>query len=156
MGYQNEREALARKHLDKQLSEIRPGAFNKPPKGWLRAVRDALGLTTRQLAERMNKAQPSITALEKNEAAESITLKSLREAAEALDCKLVYAIVPNDTLEATVRKQARKTAEARLRRINHTMNLEAQGVRKSELEAELDRLTDEIMRTGGSRLWKGA
>ncbi|MCC4293842.1 mobile mystery protein A [Brevundimonas aurantiaca] len=156
MGYQHEREALARKHLDKQLSEIRLGAFSKPPKGWLRAVRDALGLTTRQLAERMNKAQPSITALEKNEATESITLKSLREAAEALDCQLVYAIVPKDSLDATVRKQARKAAEARLRRINHTMSLEAQGVRKPELEAELDRLTDEILRAGGSRLWEDA
>jgi hypothetical protein len=36
------------------------------------------------------------------------------------------------------------------------MSLEAQGVRKPELEAELDRLTDEILRAGGSRLWEDA
>ena len=78
------------------------------------------------------------------------------KAAEALDCQLVYAIVPKDSLDATVRKQARKAAEARLRRISHTMSLEAQGLRKPELEAELDRLTDEILRTGGSRLWEDA
>lgn len=154
MAYQNEREALARKHLDRQVAEIRVPAFSKPPKGWLRAVRDALGLTTRQLAERMKKSQPSITALEKNEATEAITLKSLREAAEALDCQLVYAIVPNGSLEAIARKQARKVAEARLRRIDHTMSLEAQGVRRPELEAELERLTEEVLRTGGSRLWE--
>lgn len=154
MAYQKEREALARKHLDRQLSEIRVPAFSKPPKGWLRAVRDALGLTTRQLAERMKKSQPSITALEKNEVTEAITLKSLREAAEALDCQLVYAIVPNGSLEAIARKQARKVAEARLRRIDHTMSLEAQGVRRAELDAELERLTEEVLRAGGSRLWE--
>lgn len=156
MAYQNEREALARKHLDRQVSGLNLEAFRKPPKGWIRAVRDALGLTTRQLAARMDRAQPSITALEKNETTEAITLRSLREAAEALDCRLIYAIVPNDSLEAMARRQARSAAEARLRRINHTMGLEAQGVRKPELEAELDRLTEELLRTGGSRLWEEA
>ncbi|WP_341021078.1 mobile mystery protein A [Brevundimonas diminuta] len=154
MAYQNEREALARKHLDRQFSEIRLAAFTKPPKGWLRAVRDALGLTTRQLARRMNKTQPTVTALEKNETTEAITLRSLREAAEALDCQLIYAIVPNDSLEALARKQARKAAEARLSRIDHTMSLEDQRVQKPELEAELERLTEELLRTGGSRLWE--
>ena len=156
MAYQNEREALARKHLDRQVAQIRPEAFRKPPKGWIRAVRDALGLTTRQLAARMDRSQPSITALEKNETTEAITLKSLRQAAEALDCRLVYAIVPNNTFEAMARKQARRAAETRLRRIDHAMGLEAQGVRPTELEAELDRLTEELLRTGGSRLWEPA
>lgn len=156
MAYQNQRAVLARRHLDRQVSAIRAEAFLKPPKGWIRAVRDALGLTTRQLAARMKRAQPSITAFERNEVTEAITLRSLREAAEAMDCRLVYAIIPNETFEAMARDQARRVAESRLQRIHHTMTLEAQGVRKSDLDAELERLTEELLRTGGSRLWEAA
>ena len=153
MTYQADRAHLARKHLDHQVSQIRPSVFNRPPKGWLRAVRDALGLTTRQLAARMGRSQPSITALEKNELSEAITLKSLREAAAALDCQLVYALVPNAPLETTVMQQARSLAAARMIRLNHTMSLEDQALQPPEQATELERLTEQILRAGGSRLW---
>ncbi|HZZ37352.1 MAG TPA: helix-turn-helix domain-containing protein, partial [Caulobacteraceae bacterium] len=53
----------------------------RPPKGWLRAVRDALGMTTKQLARRLGVSQPRVVALEKGEVDESVTLTSLRRAA---------------------------------------------------------------------------
>lgn len=145
--------ALSRRNLDRQFCEIRLHAFTKPPAGWVRTVREALGLTTRQLAKRMHKAQPGITALEKNETTESITLKSLREAAAALDCQLVYALVPNDSLEATVRRQARKAAEYRLRRLNHSIETSNRDLQDAERVAELERLTEKFLQSRGGRLW---
>lgn len=153
MASSTDTDARARKHLDRLFSASPITELARPPKGWVRAIRDALGLTSRQMGARMGKTHSTIAALEKGEAAGTVSLNTLRAAAEALDCRLVYALVPNQPLETTVRRQARKAAETRLRRVHHTMSLEAQSLRKADLETELDRLTDEVLRTGGSRLW---
>lgn len=150
-------EALARKHLDKALIPFREAlAQPRPPKGWVRAIRDALGMTSRQLAARMGLSQSTITAMERGEEAETVSLKTLRQAAEALDCQLVYAIVPNATLNETVRMRARALAQEHLARIHHTMRLENQALRDGELSAELDRLTASILVGRAGRLWESA
>jgi predicted DNA-binding mobile mystery protein A len=157
MVAQNTQLALARKHLDKALAPLRGlAAQPHPPKGWVRAIRDALGMTSRQLAARMGLSQSTITALEKGEAAETVTLKTLRQAAEALDCQLVYALVPRTTLEEAVRMRARALAEGRLARVNHTMRLENQALHDGELAAELERMTNAILAGRASRLWESA
>jgi transcriptional regulator with XRE-family HTH domain len=66
----------------------------RPQKGWLRAVREATGITVRQMAMRLKKAPTLVAKLERSEAEYRITLGSLRAAADALGCRLVYAIVP--------------------------------------------------------------
>lgn len=147
-------QALARKHLDRQFEGVSLKGATRPPKGWLRAIRDALGLTSRQLASRMGKNHSTITALEKGEVAGTTTLNSLRDAAEAMNCTMVYAIIPNQPLEEMVRAQSRKVAEAQLARVNHTMRLEDQAVARSELTEQINRLADELRRTEGSRLWE--
>jgi len=157
MTTQTTPEALARKHLDKALTPFREAlAQPRPPKGWVRAIRDALGMTSRQLAARMGFSQSTITGLEQGEEAETVTLKTLRQAAEALDCQLVYALVPNTTLDEVVRTRARALAQEHLARIHHTMRLENQALREGELAAELDRLTNSILEGRASRLWESA
>jgi predicted DNA-binding mobile mystery protein A len=81
--------------------------FSAPPKGWMRAIRDALGMTGAQFARRLENRPQSVEALEKSEANGSIQLKTLRRAAEALDCTLVYALVPNTSLEGAVSARAK-------------------------------------------------
>jgi predicted DNA-binding mobile mystery protein A len=145
----------ARKHLDRKLSELREhgDAFTRPPRGWLRAIRDALGLTTRQLAARLRVTQSTVVALERGEAAETISLKTLRQAAEAMDCTLVYALVPRQPLDAAVRTRAEeKTAEA-LARLHHTMRLEDQALSKDDLADERERMIGELLRGNPRRLW---
>lgn len=157
MVTQDSQEALARKHLDKVLIPLRElAAAPRPPRGWVRAIRDALGMTSRQLAARMGLAQSTIAALEKGEAAETVTLKTLRQAAEALDCQLVYALVPRTTLEEAVRTRARALAEGRLARVNHTMRLENQALRDGDPAAELECMTNAILEGRASRLWESA
>ncbi len=139
----------AQRALDKQLSSSRPA----PPKvGWIRAVRDALGMTGQQLASRLGVTWQSMADLEKSEAAGTITLNSLTKAAAAMDCTLVYALLPNaPSLEALADQQARKLAVAALQRTNQTMLLEAQAVSADELEHRIqDYITDHIR---DSDLW---
>jgi predicted DNA-binding mobile mystery protein A len=147
--------ALARKHLDSALVPFRRAAAQpRPPKGWVRAIRDALGMTSRQLAARMGLAQSTVTALEHGEAAETITLKTLRQAAEALDCQLIYALVPRTTLEERVRSRARELAEEQLARVDHTMRLENQALRQEDLADERNRLVQSFLGGRASRLWE--
>jgi len=150
----NENSALARRNLDKRLAPLRrSAAFMRPPRGWVRAIRDALGMTAGQLADRLGVSQPRVTALERNEIEDRLTLGKLRQAAEALDCTLVYALVPNRPLGAMVEERARALADRQLARIHHTMRLEDQALTAEDLAAERERLVAEYLRGNPRRLW---
>src|SRR4051794_24673568 len=98
---------LARKHLDRRLAGLQPATeFARPPRGWIRAVREAVGMTAKQLAHKLGVSQPRVIAMENAEQRGAITLNSLNRVAEAFDCTLVYALVPNRTLDAFVRERA--------------------------------------------------
>lgn len=129
----------ARQRLDDRLGSLKPAErFRAPPKGWVRAIRDALGMTGVQFAKRLHIKPQSVEAMEKSEAGGTIKLDTLRRAAEALDCTLVYALVPNATLEGAVRTRARTVALRDLGRVAHTMKLEAQETGDAALEARID------------------
>lgn len=143
---------LARRRLDERLKAF-AGHGAAPPMGWVRALRDALGLTGAQLARRMGIRPASLSDLEKNEATGRITLATLKRAAEALDCTLVYALVPNRSLETMVQEAAKAVAQKELAASLHTMELEAQGVRAGDKREMLEALAADIAKAGGKRLW---
>lgn len=145
--------ALGRKHLERRLAPLRGSDFIRPERGWLRAMREALGMTTRQLAKRMGKAQSVIVETEQSEARGSISLASLRRAAEAMDCILVYAIVPKDPIDDILRARAEQMAAQRLARANHNMALENQSLADVDQEEERQRLIEELVRGPTTRLW---
>lgn len=100
-----------------------------PPRGWIRAMREALGMSAVQLAKRLGVSRGALYKLEEREASRSIALKQLDRAANAMNCDVFYAIVPRDTLEQSIRNQARKKAEMQLYKANVSMGLEAEGVK---------------------------
>jgi len=110
-------------------------------------------MTTRQLAKRMGAAPSRVTAIEKAETTGAITLKTLRQTAEAMDCVLVYASVPTKPLDDILRDQAERKAGAELSRLNHTMRLEKQGLTKSDLADQRQRLVDELVSGSLRGLW---
>ncbi len=130
---------IARQHLDERLSAFKPESrFAVPPKGWIRAIRNALGMRARQMGTRLGMKPQSVIHMEKSESYGTIQLKTLRKAAEALDCTLVYAFVPNSSLEAVVQTRARGIATKELVHIGHTMDLEAQSLSKANREVQID------------------
>ncbi len=143
---------LARKRLDERLARF-TGLGPPPSGGWVRAIRDSLGLTAAQLASRLRVRPPSIFDLERNEADAKVTIATLRRAAEALDCTLVYALVPNKGLERTVTDAARVAAKCELAASLHTMGLEGQSPRGKDRRAMEEALATDIAEAGGRRLW---
>jgi len=123
----------ALEQLDASLVRFAPLRDLQPPKkGWIRAIRDALGMSGRQLGRRMGVSKMWVGDMERLEASGATTLKTLRRAAEAMDCVLVYAIVPNTTLKETLLKQARQKVRQDMARAAHTMALEDQALAKDE------------------------
>lgn len=142
--------AESRARLDERLKQFGPAErYRAPGRGWIKAIREALGMSTAQLAKRMAVRQPSIIDLERSEEKGSIELATLRRVAEALDCSLVYALVPNKPLETTIRERARTLLRRRRRPVEHTMLLEAQQVK----ETGSDALVDDIIRQTNPRLF---
>jgi predicted DNA-binding mobile mystery protein A len=140
----------SRANLDERFKEF--GAvrrYTAPVRGWTKAVREALGMTTAQLAKRLGVKQPSVVAIEQSEAKGTIELATLRRVAEALDCTLVYAFVPNKPLETMVQDRARLFSRRRKGPVEHSMLLEDQAVTARDADKGLD----EIVRETNPRLF---
>lgn len=145
------------RHLDRRFATLAPIARSaRPPKGWVRAIRNAMGMTTAQLARRIGVSQPRIVELEHSEVSGSITLRSLQRAAEALGCRFVYALVPENTLEATIRERAEKLAAPHSGAVEHSMRLEDQGVHDEHASRELHRQRVDDLLRHPARLWDDA
>lgn len=124
----------ALEQLDASLAQFAPLRNLQPPKkGWIRAIRDALGMSGRQLGRRMGVSKMWVGDMERLEATGATSLKTLRRAAEAMDCVLVYALVPKTTLKETLLKRARQKVRQDMARASHTMALEEQSLSQDEV-----------------------
>ena len=141
----------SRRSLDTRFAAMPPTAQLRPPvRGWIKAIREALGMSSAQLAKRLGIAQPSVFAIEQSEHRGAIQLSTLRRVAEAMDCTLVYALVPNQPLDTTVRDRARQIARRNLEPVAHSMALENQAVPAEDFEARIDALARDL---NPRRLW---
>lgn len=144
---------IIRQQLDKNLAGLKSANTQVPVKGWIRAIREALGMSGRQLAQRLKVSQPRIPRLEQDELTGSVTIKTMQQVAEALDCTFVYALVPRTSLEDTLRGQARMIAQDRIERAAHSMLLEAQSLSAEEQQKSLDSAIVELVREMPKELW---
>lgn len=137
----------ARQGLDERLAGFKPQAhLPVPPRGWIRAIRDALGMSGSQLAARLDVRPQTIDAIEKSEVAGTVQLNTLRRAAEAMDCTLVYALVPRTSLQDAVGTRARALAVSALQRVAHTMTLEAQQTGDDDRDARIEAYIRDVIR----------
>jgi predicted DNA-binding mobile mystery protein A len=141
----------ARIALDEKFVRLDPAVLAPPTRGWVRAVRDALNMSTSQLANRMGVTRSAIAQLERSEVKLSVRLDTLRRAAEALDCDLVYALVPRVGLQESVRRQSERHAARVVGRVDRTMQLEDQGLTRLQLQQRIDHYAAVIPES--SALW---
>lgn len=145
----------ARRNLDKKLAALQNvDLLVRPPRGWIKAIREALGMTTTQLGKRLGVTQSRVVAIEQAEVKKSITLNSLEKAAQAMDCQLVYVLLPRRPLEKQVREQAENLSRKQIEATRHTMTLEAQAIDKADEEELRKRLVEKILEKAGSELWE--
>jgi predicted DNA-binding mobile mystery protein A len=145
----------ARRQLDKRLRQLPNLAhFARPPKGWIKSIREALGMTMAQLAGRLGVSQPRISVLEQAEASGSITMETLERAANALDCNLAYILIPRrGGLNDLVEEQAIKAALQKLKSTKHSMALEKQSVDQDDEQEQIIRIAKSLVEKSDSSIW---
>jgi predicted DNA-binding mobile mystery protein A len=144
----------ARRALDRRFDDLRPLVPKAvaPKDGWVRAIREALGMSAADLAARIGTAETAVLSLERNERSDRVRLDTLRRAATALDCDFVYALVPRLSLTETVENRALEVAASQLRAVDHSMRLESQGVSDAVLRDHLAEQAEILLDRPG--LWR--
>ncbi|MEO5970060.1 MAG: mobile mystery protein A [Bdellovibrionia bacterium] len=146
------------KAMENKLKPLKQlGELPRPRSGWLKAIRGAMGMTTRQLGSRLGTTHQTIMRQEEREILGAVTLDSLDRAARAMKCRLVYAIVPESqygSLEAILDERAHALARRLAKGVDHSMKLENQGVDRVETEDQIESLAQELKSKLDPRLWE--
>lgn len=147
-------ELLAVKQLDKKLTTLRPYFHLMPNRGWIFYIRNALSVSTGNLAKLMGIKQPSVVAMEQREVDKTITLETLEKAANAVGCDLFYAFVPKDSFEKFIDSKRKELVNRVINETNLTMSLEEQGLSKKDLSEQKDLLMDDVRLKPLKQLWR--
>lgn len=143
------------KQLDQKLSLFtEAGQHQRPPKGWINAIRTSLKMTLEQLGNKLGLTKQGARGIEQREASEALTLKACREVAEAMDMQFVYGFVPKaGSLQELVSQRARVLAQEIVMRTHQHMVMEAQGTSEQKLEESINELAEELEREMPRALW---
>jgi predicted DNA-binding mobile mystery protein A len=155
MVHANTNKLVLRRQMDAKVAEIRipANALLPPVHGWVRAIRQALGMTLAHVGKRLAMAPKNVSDMERREALGTASIETLRRAADALNCDLVYFFVPKTSFSGCVELQAEKAARRVLQAVGHTMKLESQGVNRTEVEAQVQDMARAMARDTDSRMW---
>jgi len=143
---------LIREQLDERIGRVKPFVESRR-NGWIKVLREALGMSTKQLGKRVGIDQSRITRLENAETEGDLKLSSLKKIAEGLDMQLVYYFVPKTSLEQMVYDQAKTIARKRLNKVNQTMRLEDQELSDNQKAKALEDLTQKILINEPKDFW---
>lgn len=152
MNYWNKK--LIREQLDKKLTILKDLDLSGTSGGsWIRMIREALGMTTKQMAAKTGFDQSRISRLENAEKVGSLKLSSLQKIASGMGMRFVYGFVADRTLEQMVKDQAEKIVRRRLKRLEDTMSLELQGLSDEEKQRALKDMIEKILIEGPKDFW---
>jgi len=144
------------RQLDSKMRSFTPaGKEPVPGSGWVKAIRNALGMSARQLGGKLNLTRQGVHEIEKREADGSITLNSLQETARALDMQLVYGFIPVDgSLDALIERKARELAKEIVLRTDTSMKLEQQQIAPEKITYAIEERTNMIKEEIPKTLWE--
>ena len=148
---------LKLRQLDTNLNRWRSADLpSRPPSGWIKAVREGLGMAATHLAARLGVTPSTVTRLETSEADDTVSLATLRRAAESLGCELHYALVPRQSLADTLENRALALARQQMAAVSHTMALEAQATSREAVEVQTRALAENLLKGSRRALWKAS
>lgn len=145
---------LKRRQLDEAARRF-PRIGSTPRSGWVRAMREALGMSQAQLATRAGISRATVQRLELAEGRRRITLDSLDRLAAALGCHVAINLVPHGgSLEVLREREANTKAEALMKSAVHSMNLEGQIVSPANQLVVKQDLVESLLSGSPRKLWR--
>ncbi len=141
---------IFRRSYQKKFDTLKKVVIEIPPQGWLRTIRELLGMTTTQFAKKIGVSQPRVFNMEKNE--KKLKISTMEKIADSLNCDFVYAIVPRENIDDIIYNQAKREALKILKNVNRNMGLENQSIDSEEL---LEDVIKELLNGNIARIWNG-
>lgn len=130
------------------------GKMNLIQGGWIKTIRTSLGMTMRQLGNKLAITRQSVMDIEKREEEGTITLNALKQVAKAMDMQLVYGFVPIDgTIEALIERKAKLMATQIVLRTSQSMKLEDQENNRTRIEQSIKDRTTKLINEMPKILW---
>lgn len=115
------------KQLDNKFEYLKEfKKVERPKEGWINEIRKSLGMTYRNLAEKLKVSPPMIKSYEKSEINNKITIETLSKVAESMNCKFVYAIIPEISLQKIIYDRTDEVVDYIMDKSNRLMELENQ------------------------------
>ena len=139
---------ILRRSYQKKFEALKKAIISRPQQGWLKTIREFLGMTTTQLAKRLEISQPRIVAMEKNE--RNVKISTMERIADVLNCDFTYAFIPREHIDDIIYNQKKKKAQKILDKVNKNMELENQLVKTDDL---LKDIIEELLDGNIARIW---
>lgn len=125
-----------------------------PPIGWIKAIRNSIGMSMEQLGKKLSITKQGVMDIEKREMEGATTIKAMQEIAKAMDTQFVYGFVPNaGSLEQMIETRALEIAKIIVQRTSTTMKLEEQANSKERIEKAIKERAAEIINKTPKILW---
>jgi predicted DNA-binding mobile mystery protein A len=125
-----------------------------PSSGWVYSIRQALGMSLRQLGNRIGITPQSVKEIEEREQNETISIKVLRHFGKSLNLKLIYGFIPQSgTLEDIIEKRAYEIATEIVNRTSVSMKLEDQENHPARIQKAIKEKASEIKTEMPKYLW---
>lgn len=146
---------LVLEQLDNKMKSLSAvSELSLPSEGWMYNIRQALGISLKQLGKKMKLTPAGVKEMEKREKNSSVSLKSLNDFASALDLKFIYAFVPkNGSFEKMIEKRAYEIAEHIVLKTSHSMSLEAQQNNPARIKKAISDRAQQIIHEMPKYLW---
>ena len=149
------KQKLLIEQLDKKIVPFKAiKDIQLPNEGWIRAIRNAIRMSLRQLGERLFVSIQSVKEAEQREIDGSITIKRMKEVARALDMQFVYGFIPKEgSISQMIEKQAYNKAKTIVLRTSKSMSLEDQKVGNSRIQKAIEERAEELIFKQPRYLW---
>jgi predicted DNA-binding mobile mystery protein A len=146
---------LILEQTDKKILQLKKsGNLIVPAFGWVYSIRQSLGMSLRQLGNKMGMTPQSVKEIEEREKNGTVSLKVLRQFGQALDLKLIYGFIPQGgSLESIIEKRAIELAKDIVRRSSVTMKLEDQENNLKRIQKAIKEKTEELKLEMPRYLW---
>lgn len=146
---------LVLEQIDRKILKLKKAQnLSLPSSGWVFALRQALGMSLRQLGKRMGITPQSVKEIEEREKSGTISINVLKQVGNSLGLKLIYGFIPEGkSLEEMIDKRAIELAREIVSRTSISMKLEDQGNSSKRIKKAITEKAEEIKLDMPKYLW---
>ena len=146
---------LVLEQIDRKILMLKKAQnLSLPSSGWVYALRQALGMSLRQVGKRMGVTPQSVKEIEDREKSGTISINVLKQVGNSLGLKLIYGFIPEGkSLEEMIDKRAFELAREIVSRTSISMKLEDQGNSSKRIKKAITEKAEEIKLEMPKYLW---